>query len=300
MKTLGAGLGLLMTVAGNGAFAAEGATPSGIPHLKHVYVILMENHGFSQIFNNPNAPYVNGLAKSASYAANYFAVAHPSLTNYLEVVGGSNFGVHSDNYPDWHNASCTTNLTSAVPSTDNPASPLICPISGVGTDAATPAIDTTNETQGPPGDINIDGVASLAAVSNTSGKTIADQLVAHGLTWKSYQEDVAADRRRRRQHQRRRLHRKHWISPRSRRRLRLRYRRAMSSRFTPSSIIRSPISRMLQDGLNPKSSLQNIVGFTGAGGLYDDLADGKSPTYSFVAPNQCNDQPRPWQRRDVL
>ncbi len=26
------------------------------------------------------------------------------LTNYLEVLGGSNFGVQSDNYPDWHNS----------------------------------------------------------------------------------------------------------------------------------------------------------------------------------------------------
>jgi len=29
----------------------------------------------------------------ANTATSYFAVAHPSLTNYLEVVGGSNFGV---------------------------------------------------------------------------------------------------------------------------------------------------------------------------------------------------------------
>ena len=128
---------------------------------------MMENHGHSgQILNNPNAPFINQYAKTANAATNYFAIAHPSLTNYLEIVGGSNFGVHTDNYPDWHNANCTTNLASGVPATDNPASGVICPIQGHGTDAATPAIDYTNETQGPPGTINIDGKTSIAVDKN--------------------------------------------------------------------------------------------------------------------------------------
>jgi len=32
------------------------------------------------------------------------------------------------------------------------------------------------------------------------------------------------------------------------------------------------------------------VGFEGPGGLYADLASGSVPAYSFIAPNQCNDQ----------
>ena len=76
--------------------AGEGAIPMGIPHLDHVFLVMMENHGYSQIVDNPNAPFINQLAKSANSATNYFAVAHPSLTNYLEVVGGSNFGVLSE------------------------------------------------------------------------------------------------------------------------------------------------------------------------------------------------------------
>jgi len=147
--------------------AAEGPVPTGMPHLDRVFVIMMENHGYSQIVNNPNLPYTNSLIGLANTATNYFAIAHPSLTNYLEVVGGSNFGVHSDNYPDWHNFYCTPNLASGTVSTDTPASPNICPISGVGTDAATPAVDTTNETTGPPGTNNIDGTQSIAAAANT-------------------------------------------------------------------------------------------------------------------------------------
>jgi len=125
------------------ASAAEGPVPRGIPHLDHVFVIMMENHGYAQIIGNPSMPFVNGYARRANLATNYFAVAHPSLTNYLEVTGGSNFGVLNDNAPDWHDASCTTNLALGQPSLDNGSNPLagepICPIGGIGTDAATPA-----------------------------------------------------------------------------------------------------------------------------------------------------------------
>jgi len=140
----------LMTLVSTG-FAAEGAVPKGIPHLDHVFLIMMENHGYSQIVNYPNATFINWLANSANSANNYFAVGHPSLTNYLEAVGGSNFGVQSDNSPDWHDRGCVPNLESGIASTDNPSSPTICPISGIGMDAATPAVDTTNEVQGTPG-----------------------------------------------------------------------------------------------------------------------------------------------------
>src|SRR6201984_2952621 len=157
MKHQSAILALLVIAMVGTVFGAEGAVPKGVPHLDHVFVIMMENHGYRQILNNPNAPFINQYAKSANLATNYFAVAHPSLTNYLEVVGGSNFGVQSDNSPDWHNLSCVTNLASGIPNTDNPPSPNVCPITGSGTDAATPAIDYTNETQGPPGTINVNG-----------------------------------------------------------------------------------------------------------------------------------------------
>src|ERR1700687_6304529 len=97
-KTFFAGL---LALAASAAFAQEGPVPKGVPHLDHVWVIMMENHGYNQIVGNPDTPFANSYAKSANSATNYFAVAHPSLTNYLEFVGGSNFGVHSDNNPDW-------------------------------------------------------------------------------------------------------------------------------------------------------------------------------------------------------
>ena len=190
MKKKAAILGLLATALVGTTFAGEGPVPKGIPHLDHVFFIMMENHGYGQILNNPNEPFVNQYAKTGNLATNYFAIAHPSLTNYLEVTGGSNFGVLNDNSPDWHNASCTTNLASAITSLDNGTFPAICPIYGSGTDAATPAVDFTNETKGPPGENNIDGVQSIAAATDITGKTIADQLAERGLSWKSYEESL--------------------------------------------------------------------------------------------------------------
>ena len=282
-------LGLAVSMLAGSALAQQGPVPKGVPHLDHVFVIMMENHGYGQIVNNPNAPYINYLLKSANSADNYYAIAHPSLTNYLEVVGGSNFGIHTDQYPDWHNANCTSNLVSGTPATDTPASPLICPISGQGTDAATPAIDFTNETSGPPGDINIDGTASIPADSHIIAKTIADQLVARDLTWKSYQEDLPitgpdgvnisdgfysnlTDFSK--------------IVP------------AQTPPLSASGIValyavkHNPFAyfRDVQEGYDSHLSLKNTVPFIGPYGLYANLADGRVPTYSFVAPNQCNDQ----------
>jgi phosphatidylinositol-3-phosphatase len=279
----------LFTLLTGTMFAQQGAVPKGIPHLDHVFVIMMENHGYTEILHNPNAPFINRYAKKANLAANYFAVAHPSLTNYLETVGGSNFGVLSDNAPDWHNGTCATNLSTGIPNTDSPPSPNICPIAGSGTDAATPALDCSNEVSGPPCEINIDGVASYPAVSTTLGITIADQLVAAGKTWKTYQENLPmsgpdlvdysdgnftnnTDFTK--------------INP------------QLTPPLTTDDIVQLYASKHnpftyfqnVQEGVNPMVSYANMKGFDGGHGLWGDLASGKVPNFSYIVPNQCNDQ----------
>src|SRR5258708_19165011 len=119
LRKAAAMVGLWAATFASTVFAAEGPSPRHVPHLDHVFFIAMENHGYSQIVDNPAAVFTNNLARAANIATNYYAIGHPSLTNYLEVVGGSNFGVRSDNAPDWHNASCTTNLASGAGNTDN-------------------------------------------------------------------------------------------------------------------------------------------------------------------------------------
>jgi hypothetical protein len=265
-------------------YANEGNVPKGVPHLDHVFVIMMENHAYAQIVGNPNAPFTNQYIKTANTARNYFAIAHPSLTNYLEVTGGSNFGVLNDNNPDWHNSNCATNLSTGQPSLDDGKHPNICPIFGTGTDAATPAIDYSNETSGPPGDINIDGTLSIPAVSNISGKTIADQLAEWGKSWKSYQESLPAAGA-------------DGVNN-------------SDGFFTSSADILAALPnetqtlinlyavkhnpfayfQSVQEGQNPSNSLKNVVGFEGPKGLFADLGSGHVPNFSFIAPNQCNDQ----------
>ncbi len=48
--------------------------------------------------------------------------------------------------------------------------------------------------------------------------------------------------------------------------------------------------RSVQEGSGWHNSLKNMAGFEGPGGLYEDLGSGRVPTFSFIAPNQCNDQ----------
>jgi len=48
--------------------------------------------------------------------------------------------------------------------------------------------------------------------------------------------------------------------------------------------------RSIQEGTEANSSLKNAVGFDGPTGLYADLANDRVPSFSFIAPNQCNDQ----------
>jgi hypothetical protein len=62
----------------------------------HVVVVVMENKEFGRIIGSPNAPYINSLANRYGLATSSFALAHPSLPNYLALLGGSTFGITSD------------------------------------------------------------------------------------------------------------------------------------------------------------------------------------------------------------
>ena len=71
-------------VGSGSAGAAEGTSPvAGLGHFDHIFVVMMENHAYGQVIGNPSMPFFNSFAKSANLATNYFAVGHPSLTNYL-------------------------------------------------------------------------------------------------------------------------------------------------------------------------------------------------------------------------
>ncbi|HLW54651.1 MAG TPA: alkaline phosphatase family protein [Candidatus Angelobacter sp.] len=113
-----------------------GFVNAGAQEVKTVFVIAMENHNWTQpanqfsgpiqqIFQNPNAPFINSLvngtatatinghqvniSQQVAYAANYHNVLatasgsnphiHPSEPNYLWAEAGTNFGVFNDSDP---------------------------------------------------------------------------------------------------------------------------------------------------------------------------------------------------------
>ena len=69
---------------------------AGIPHFSHIFEIVLENKPYESIVDNQSAPYLNSLAQQYGLATKYYAIGHPSLPNYLALIGGSTFGVTSD------------------------------------------------------------------------------------------------------------------------------------------------------------------------------------------------------------
>jgi phosphatidylinositol-3-phosphatase len=115
---------------------ASGSLNASAQQIKTVFVIAMENHnwtqpanqfagGIQQVFQNPNAPFINSLvngtafavvngdvvhiSEQVAYASAYHSVLatpsganpdiHPSEPNYLWAEAGTNFGVLNDNDP---------------------------------------------------------------------------------------------------------------------------------------------------------------------------------------------------------
>jgi hypothetical protein len=71
--------------------SAEAAAPDS-----HVFVVVMENKEYSEVIGSGSAPYLNRLANRYASATRMFGVSHPSLPNYLAMLGGSTFGVGSN------------------------------------------------------------------------------------------------------------------------------------------------------------------------------------------------------------
>ena len=95
---IGAAVGLLTLAAfGVAQVVAPTAGAAGPPQIDHIFTIVMENHNYGTILaNTTEAPYTNSLIARYSLAANYAAVAHPSLPNYLALTGGSTYGITTD------------------------------------------------------------------------------------------------------------------------------------------------------------------------------------------------------------
>ncbi len=77
-----------------------------IPNFDHIIIIVLENHDYSAVIGSTQMPNLNAFASKNVLLNQYHAVAHPSLPNYIALIGGSTFKISSDCI------SCTVNQTS--------------------------------------------------------------------------------------------------------------------------------------------------------------------------------------------
>ena len=85
--------------------------------LRTVFLIMMENHNWSDIKQNSSAPYINKtLLPVASYAEEYYNPPgiHPSEPNYLWLEAGTNFGVTNDDEPSANHQHTTQHLVTLL------------------------------------------------------------------------------------------------------------------------------------------------------------------------------------------
>jgi hypothetical protein len=207
---------LLFTVLGTGP-APPPAPATPVP-VRHVFVIVLENKSFEQVFGNrPAAPYLaRTLPARGALIPRYYGIGHNSASNYIAMISGQ-------------------------PPT--PASQADCgdPLRSVGPRATADGIAT--------GD---------GCLYPRRFRTLADQLTARRLTWRGYMEGIARN-----------------CSSSSKSSADSRYRR----KHNPFVFFRS-----LRD------SGQCAANDTSLARLPTDLGSrGRTPNFSFIVPNQCND-----------
>lgn len=295
-------------LAATNAYATEfHISPNRLIGLDHVFFIMMENKTDVDILNNPSAPFINAWAGTvpnaslsnviASRATNYYGIGHPSAPNYLEAVGGSNFGVNNDVWPNWLNGGCVDHAPGSTG-----CAGAFTPIAVAGIDNAVVATATSSSQCN--GQISLSGTpaANNCALydypaTGFTPKSIADQLVAVGKSWKAYEENLPmtgssptvdginyADGTRSN------------LSP--------------AADFAPGAIQKlyavkhNPFVyfRNIQQGTNPLLSYKQIQSFEGIEGLWADLQqhplidnivfgqkESHVPNFSLIVPDQCGD-----------
>jgi hypothetical protein len=63
-------------------------SPAQNARFGHVFIVVEENHNYSDVVANSSAPYLNSLANQYGLASNYFANAHPSIPDYFMLTTG--------------------------------------------------------------------------------------------------------------------------------------------------------------------------------------------------------------------
>ena len=73
------------------------ATPRPlVPTFERIALIVFENKEFGSVIGNPSMPTYNRLARDYTLLTQYYAIRHPSLPNYIAMIGGDTFGIDTN------------------------------------------------------------------------------------------------------------------------------------------------------------------------------------------------------------
>jgi phospholipase C len=67
-----------------------------VPDFSHIVIIIFENKEFGTVIGNGKMAYFNLLASTYTLLTQHYATTHPSLPNYISLIGGDTFGITSD------------------------------------------------------------------------------------------------------------------------------------------------------------------------------------------------------------
>ncbi len=79
--------------------AQSALAADALPRPDHIVIVVEENKSFSQIIGNPEAPYINALARRGVLFTHSHGVTHPSQPNYLALFSGTTHGIDSNACP---------------------------------------------------------------------------------------------------------------------------------------------------------------------------------------------------------
>jgi hypothetical protein len=131
--------------------ASTGTAAADVPHVNHVFIIVLENEDAADTFGpKTEIPYLaSTMTGEGAFVKNYYATGHLSLDNYISMVSGQ-----APNPETQADCQFYTDVTPGLPSSDGQV---------VGNGCVYPA----------------------------SVQTVATQLEANGFTWKGYMQDMA-------------------------------------------------------------------------------------------------------------
>ena len=67
-----------------------------IPNFDQIVILIFENKEFGTVIGNPDMPNFNRLANDYTLLTQFYAVTHPSLPNYIAMIGGDTLGIDSN------------------------------------------------------------------------------------------------------------------------------------------------------------------------------------------------------------